>query len=154
MTGFPDWLVPVNISRQELAEITNRPRYGAAVSLFVVRSITLDGSQPIWNIAGRGMIYGGWLSAKSTELIDEDAPELYVDGDLVENLAFQDIHSFNNIHPDTSPYFLSHYDRVNFRSTIAIVYGYTFESSLEFRYFRTSSSTVAINALIFYALIT
>ncbi|KKK64704.1 hypothetical protein LCGC14_2981540, partial [marine sediment metagenome] len=61
MTGFPDWLVPVNISRQELAEITNRPKYGGAQSASLIKVVMNGTTDTLVLLSALGKTYGGHI---------------------------------------------------------------------------------------------
>lgn len=151
-TGYKDWAVPINISGQELDSIINRPKYGAAVSLFFTKLITTEDTSTIFSISGKGMIYGGWLDANGVGIHSDDAPEFYIDGALVQELSFNDMLSGHVVVPSISPYVLLRYDQVGFKYTVGAVYGYTFESGIVMKYVNVNGSNVSVGGLIYYAL--
>ncbi len=151
--GFVDWDVPVNISAQELAEVTNRPKYGASQAASGTAIITTTALTTLFTISGKGMIYGGRLVSTGNVSHSLHTLKLYVDGELVLVNAFSELLSYNTAIPFSTPFYLMNYNDVDFVYAAGFNYGYTFESSIVLQYGRTETGTFPVYYILYYALI-
>ncbi len=153
MTGFPDWLVPVNISRQELAEITNRPKFGSSQQAVYSSTVGPQGTTTIISITGKGMIYGGFVSVVVNQQQSADFVIVIIDGVSFVGSSFFLSNRDQIINPSNDLFVLQRFDDINFRYKFGISYGFTFEESIVVQYIELHSNTFSILAKLYYALV-
>jgi hypothetical protein len=135
-SGFEDWQVPVNISGQDLDEIINRPKYGAAQLSDYSGSISNNTIVTIISISAKGMIYGGFVHADSSSEANQGLIDVVIDGQEVFHLDFEDVLLVRSVENQAHICYLSKYDNVNFIYTLNFSYGITFESSFVVKFTR------------------
>ena len=153
MTGFPDWLVPVNISRQELAEITNRPKYGAAQEANLFRVILAGNDFDLVSITSLGKTYGGFIFVTSDSDPGEDVLKITVDGVDVTLASFNTLFQFETVKTNMFYVRLVKVDKVNFVYVISIQGDLTFEESFVINYRNAHSDTVLITGSLMFTVI-
>ena len=153
MTGFPDWLVPVNISRQELAEITNRPKYGGAQTADLTKGILAGVTETLVSLSALGKTYGGHLSVLSVSDSAGDLILIAVDGVDVLQVSFTSLFELTVIHENMFHVRLVTYDPVNLIYVVSIIADLTFESSFQIRYKNQHADTVITMGSLLYTVI-
>ena len=150
---MPDYYRSVDVAKQSLAEITNRPKFGGAV--------LSAGSLQVWDgvltslvqINGRGMVYGGsiWLDAPETQ--SDSEVWLGIDGVNIEGLSFERLKLYSITDPRKAVISLNLWDGINWIYSVGISYGLTFESRLDLKYFERYGRRVTVHYRLIYALI-
>lgn len=152
-TGYKDYSVPINISAQELAEITNRPKYGGVVRGYLYSAVPAGDTVTLLNVSGQGMLYGGHLYISSTASIASVIPYLYIEGATIVNTPLSNYDTRNLSKPHVSPSYLISYNNTTFKCTIAYSYGYTFETSLKLNFVNMAPQSTIVSGALYYALI-
>lgn len=153
--GRPDWNTAVNIVGQDLAQVIERPMYGASEFASYSDTIAEDGYDTLFSITGKGMIYGGTiyhLGAFNTNYI-YIAPE--IDGVV---MTWASVHGLLDWQiEDESMYvcYDKYYSVENAKYINGISRGITFETSFLIGIINIAGSGAAdaINAELWYALI-
>lgn len=153
MVGFPDWLIPVNISRQELAEITNRPKYGGAQRAFFSDDIANGVTKQLVNLAGTGQTYGGSIRANSTTSFRDSILTVIVDGTTILSEFIRSYALFNLTARYQSFCVITAADDVDFVYSFAFPYGITFESTIIIHWKTASVADVSIASNFLYAIV-
>lgn len=152
-SGFKDWDVPVNISGQELAEVTNRPKYGGSVGDDFSGAQVGVGELSLYTLTGKGMIYGGWLKAQDTIDGGSSFWRITLDGAAVYYGAFsaQPVFSFPGV--NSSIIYCTKYDTVDHYYFFVFGRGFTFETSIAISYNNLGAGAASVDGFLFYALI-
>jgi len=152
--GDADGNLTLNLKAQDLAEIINRPKYGAAQRADVSTSVPPDTTATLINITGKGMMYGGYEETTGDDTNNLDSPQILIDGNNFFMECFSNLNSWHLGTEGGSPIVLIRYDTTQGLYGVDIKYGYTFESSCTLKYRNASgTSTAYINAALYYALV-
>lgn len=151
--GLPDFYHGIDITYQSLGEIINRPKYGGAGMLIGLQTVPIDQDTFIASVIGKGMIYGGIMRTSPTETQNLSVPILKIDGEVVANASFFNLNYFNQVSPNTSPFYLLKFDDVGFIYSVGVSPGMTFESGFEVRFNENHGRTPIVICRIFYALV-
>lgn len=153
MADFPDYVSPINIIGQLLAEIINRPKYGGA--LVSEGHVDFTGIQTLdlTTISGKGMTYGGRIWSSSPNLASNDLVSEYTDANRICSLYLNtgDFYAFPD--PRTFPLVPIRWDPVGPSFAMGTAMGITFENELKFTYWHKTGTAIRIYYEIVYALI-
>lgn len=152
-SGRPDYFRGVDITYQTLAQITNRPKYGGALSAGGAEVMPANEELSLALITGKGMIYGGYIWVDYSASQAEGLVSLYVEGTLILAIDLLDLKKFCIDRAWAGPFYIMNYDDVDFIYSLGVSYGLTFESSFEFRYTERDGGTPIVYFDIVYALI-
>ena len=142
-----------NLKVQDLSEIINRPKYGGA--LLSQGYVDFDTIQvkTLATISGKGMTYGGRIWCRTANVTKLDDPWVLLDGTTIEYLPLEDMDAFAMNDPTTDIIRLKRYDPEAPAFVVGIVSGYTFETSLQFKWRHSTPDDVRVYYNIVYALV-
>jgi len=143
----------LNLKAQDLSEIINRPKYGAAnQSLF--SDVVAEGTDgTLLNVSGKGILYGGYINADSLVSKKTDYFFSLIDGVTFTSQTFYQLMYHGVTYPTSNIFQLMLYDDTNFKYSVCLMSGITFETSLKIVYHNASASGVSVYSKIFYALV-
>lgn len=152
-TGLPDYYRGIDVTYQTLSELMNRPKYGAAQR--VVGSITATASTKVslGAVSGKGMIYGGFVAAFDTLTQDMGLVYIEIDGALYGAWSFVNINFWGLYGEHSYPFYMLRYDDADFRYSVGISSGLTFETSFEVFYEEQYGRTPTVHFQFNYALV-
>lgn len=155
VTDQPDWWTSafVNILMQDLAEVTNRPKYGGALQKSDTVELLATEEHTLVTVISKGMIYGGFIMSLDANIQSLDQPRLYVDGQLISKWAWDSLNRYGLTLPHASVISLLRYDPISPVYTAALRYGITFESSVSLRYWCTTAVSRYLTYSLLYALV-
>jgi len=153
--GRPDWNTAINITGQDIAQVIERPMYGASEFASYSDTIAEDGFDTLFSITGTGMIYGGTLyhlGAFATNYI-YIAPE--IDGVVMTWATIAGLQDWQTEDKSMFVCFDQYYSEENDKYINGISHGITFESSFLIGIINIAGSGAAdaIDAELWYALI-
>ncbi len=151
--GLPDFFRSVDVAKQSLVELTNRPKYGGGIlsagQLFVTDGVL----NHLVQINGKGMVYGGsvWLDYTSSQSNSE--VYLGIDGVLIPGLSFVRLKDYSVVKPGSAVITLNKFDSDNYIYSAGVSYGLTFETRLDLWYYERHDATPTVHYRIIYTLI-
>ena len=151
-SGLPDWKLALNVDGQQSGYLTSRPAYGAATLVSYAGNCSALDSKLMVSVAGRGVIYGGFISVNTAQLQDTDFCLGTCDGNNFIGSNFTWCNDRSLTHEFMDFFFLQKFDNVNFIYVFGITRWFTFEESVSVYYAETKGNTFAINCKLFYAL--
>ncbi|RLF77217.1 hypothetical protein DRN39_04585 [Thermococci archaeon] len=151
--GAPDWTGRINIALQELAEVTIRNKYGGGESACYAGTVKANDITELFSIAGKGVIYGGFITVQSTGTQRDDEQWLWIDGSQMSPHTFYEMNRFNLTGPTGPIPYLVCYDDENFLYAVQFFFGYTFETSCVVKYSEKHGRTPTVIAFFDYALV-
>ena len=153
MADYPDYVSPINILTQALAELIERPKYGGA--LLSQGYVDFDTIQvkTLTTISGKGMTYGGRIWSREANITKADDPWVLLDGTTLEYLSLENMTDFAMTDPHTDIIRIKRYDEAAPAFVVGLAYGYTFETSLQFKWRHSTPDAVRIYYNIVYALL-
>jgi len=125
----------LNVKAQDLAEVINRPKYGAATASQGSKICAVVNTTVLTTISGKGIIYGGNVYLHPDVSHKNDYVQLIADSAPLIAYIFDNQNKYNLTHPAVSSLFLTCFDDTNFIYSNALSPGVTFETSLELRYY-------------------
>jgi hypothetical protein len=152
-TGYEDFNVPVNISAQRTAHITQRPKYGAAQSLIFDAALTPSGITTLGTVLARGIIYGGYIYISGAAIDDGDIFNLTIDTVLVFTLDWGVIKGAALSKNHSQYLYMINNDTVLNRYTLGFSSDITFESSLVISFEEIAGSSLSAIMNLNYATI-
>ena len=153
--GRPDWTSSINITGQDIAEVIERPKYGAAQDAYSDTSIGEGMTVDIALIAGTGMVYGGVMKHEGS--FDPDYIELsiVIDGTSFTIFSLEDINTWMMEDKKMAPFYEKYYSEEYDKYVLGMMPGITFETSwgmsVENKY--GSGATDSMKFELIYALI-
>ena len=129
-TGYPDWVTPISIVAQALAELVNRPAYGVPKTLFFGETVAPNTFKLVGSVTGKGMMYGGFIAWSSAGECKNTEIELYLDGVLAIRYGPAALLQAGLLNNGSCYIYLLNYDDVNKEFSIGFSYPITFETSL------------------------
>ncbi len=152
-SGLPDFFRSVDVAKQSLAELTNRPKFGGGILSAGQMTVTVGVLNNLVQIIGKGMVYGGsiWLDYTSTQSNSE--VWLGIDGVNIEGLSFVRLKDYSVVRPGSAVITLNKFDSDNYVYSVGISYGLTFESRLDLKYNEEHNTTPTVHYRIIYTLI-
>jgi len=151
--GLPDYLRGMDVTLQALAELIVRPKYGTALLEAGTLGVTANIDNPLVEIPGKGMIYGGavWLDDTNSQANGE--VRLWVDDVNLSPLSFLRLIDYGMAKPRTWPVTINVYNNVDFIYSAGISYGITFEDKLKISYDENNGRTPTVHYRLVYTLI-
>lgn len=150
--GLPDYHRPIDVAIQTMTEIVNRPKYGAAEILIINSAVGINQETWLGSIAGKGMIYGGWITVDLQGSQWNSIPILRIDNEEVGRTSFANLYRYSLTKEHNEGTYLRAYDITNQIYTVGISHGFTFETQFEILYYETHGLTPTVYARIIYAL--
>lgn len=155
MPDYPDGMQHVNIAAQDIAELTQRPKYGAFRQVSYAGAILPDESPTLFSISGKGIIYGGYLfSINTTESHASDVTLIQIDGTITHVVSFTELNDRNLDSNWNEIFYLKKFDDINWEYVESFSQGITFETGFSIRYYNLlfSPSNVTVTSYLYYAL--
>ena len=152
-SGLPDFYRSIDIAKQTLPELFNRPKFGGGILSSGQLAVTDGVLNSLVQINGKGMVYGGsiWLDYTASQANSEIW--LGIDGVNIEGLSLIRLRDFGVVEPGSAVITLNKFDSVNFIYSVGISYGLTFETRLDLKYNENHSATPTVHFRIIYTLI-
>lgn len=152
-SGLQDFWRSINVAKQSLAELTNRPKFGGGILSSGQKTVTDGVLNSLVQINGKGMVYGGsiWLDYTSTQSNSE--VYLGIDGVNIQGLSFVRLKDYGVIHPGSAVITLNTFDSDKYVYSAGISYGLTFETRLDLKYYERHDTTPTVHYRIIYTLI-
>lgn len=147
----------LNIKTQDLAEIINRPKYGAAEIASNTVHLTTTATTTLFTISGKGMIYGGILYSYDSDINPVDRISAFADYTPPEESIFNE--SWKNLVDrgvfleHALPLYLLRYDTVTPWYVVAFSHGITFESDFTVKYTAQDATDRELFWRVVYALV-
>lgn len=143
----------IDIAAQNLAEIMNRPKYGAAQR--VVGSITAPASTKVslGSVSGKGMIYGGFIAVVHDLTQENSLVYIEIDGDVFAGWLLSSINHWGLNVENCYPFYMLRYDNAAFQYSVGISGGLTFETGFEVFYEDVYGRTPIVHFQFNYALV-
>lgn len=151
--GLPDYYRGIDLTYQALSELINRPKYGGAQRAVSAANATANDTRSYVTVSGKGMLYAGCVYLQHTASQKTGKPYLVVDGFSLATWSFDDMLSLGMVTTWIKPVFLTKFDDVNFIYCAALMYGITFETSLEILYEESEGETPNIVTELIYAVV-
>ena len=148
-----DGNILVNLKAQDIGQIMNRPKYGAAKRVMASKAATASNTVSMFSVSGQGMIYGGYGTSLGLANQETDAYSIEVDGEELFKHSFKGMDEWKLNTLSSGALYLLENDTTNFRHCVGVMPGITFETSFEMKYTEVSGNTPTLAALINYALI-
>jgi len=153
-SGHTDWQNLVNIALQALAEVIVRMKYGTPNRATYDDNVLAADTTSLVSIAGKGVIYGGYIHLHSGGADSNCVPILKLDGNLVSygiTLAFLQFYNFSQF--GMLPFSIQEYDDTNCVYIVQLAPYMTFESSAEIQLYNPYEAVKAVTAQLTYALV-
>ena len=151
--GLPDYYRGVDIAYQALSELISRPKYGGAIGSRGSTVVTASAVTDLVSVAGKGMLYGGYLFMDYTSTQFGSFVQLEADGATICKCDFTSLNKYVIDDPCAFPLTLYRYDNAAFIYSVGIGYGITFETSLKLQYDEQHGTTPDVNYNLIYALV-
>lgn len=143
----------LNLKAQDLAEIINRPKYGAAQLLSGTASCAYQYTT-LFSISGKGIVYSGRFSLTGvTETHLEDFLRLTVDGNQIVSPELQYLFALNLVHPYDDIFYITLYDNTGYNYSVSVTPLITFEASLSVEWYNRQLTTRNVDYSFAYALV-
>ncbi len=130
-----------------------RPQYGGAKFVKAVTAVLANVKTSLISVTGKGMIYGGELRVLGTERQMLDVPILSIDGVEISDTNFDNMRGWGFDVERVAPFYIRHFDGVNFLYSVGLTNGFTFESSFEILYDEKDGGTPGVSCRAYYALL-
>ena len=153
MADYPDFQLQTNIANQTLAQIINRPKYGAADSVEGNVAATANDETLICTVSGKGIIYGGRIQVPDVSAPETSRPRLYIDDELVVGPNFIGMLRYGMCRYGAHIWTLSKYDQTAEIYVAVLQPGITFEESATLKYNEAEGQTPTVYGIIVYALV-
>lgn len=143
-----------NVVLQKIAELTIRPKYGAAKQLTWADSIDDGAVRTLFTESSKGIIYGGCFYSYGAAMSHgEDELIVVVDDFPLYTPSLSGMVKRNLTQYPSGAFTLTLYDDVNYRYSVILLKGITFESSIYVRYNNVTAEDVFVDAKMIYAII-
>jgi len=143
----------LNLKAQDLAEIINRPKYGAANIAAGYATVDPSESKILTTVSGKGVTYGGYWYLNPSIPHNTDFCQVVVDGNLIPAAQFDWWNRLNFTQPGNGVSFLTCYDPDTLYYAMSLIFGITFETSFAMRYFNAQGAAVTVQYRLIYALV-
>lgn len=148
----------LNVKAQDLAEIINRPKYGAAHGEGADVTVDPGETYTLYNISGKGIVYGGAVWTPNPPVptgvnqVDSSVTVL-ADGEGLNAARFTYLNTLGLFLPTSMVTYLTAYDTTSHIYAVAITPGITFETSLKVQYIENNLENPSVGATLLYALV-
>lgn len=143
----------LNIKAQDLLEIINRNKYGAAKLNIGYRADPPPTKSEVISVAGKGIIYGGTIEIINGTEAEKMIIDIDIDSEQFESRQIQNIFESGITGKLSVPILALRYDTVNQEFTIKIPDGVTFENSFTISVTGVLGSFGTLTARVYYALL-
>jgi len=143
----------LNLKAQDLSEIINRPKYGAANFAGGEIVVTANAETLLTTVLGKGIIYSGSFFTAWTSSQENSNVRLYIDGTLISSPRWGGMFTWAQASIHNTVIYLLCYDSVNFKYSAAISPFITFETSVTLKYLERHGGTPTVNGGVWYALV-
>ena len=152
-SGFTDWMLSLNIDGQKDGYFSVFPTYGNAQVITYNLNCVPNDYAGIAIVAGKGIIYGGYVSVNPAQSQKADHILVKIDGISFVGVTFESFAQRGFTQGFCDTHFLALYDDVNFIYTLIFNRGITFDSSFSVEYYESQGNTFTVNGRLLYALI-
>lgn len=155
MSDLPDFWANryVNVVAQDLGELINRPKYGAAARKQGVRNTLAGDSVLLCEVSGKGVTYGGYVKCQPAMSHADDYIYFMIDGTSLIGGTFKGLSDLGIHSAGDNLFFVTLYDETNFNYSMSWAAGITFETSLKAYYFNMTVENRLVTYWLYYALI-
>jgi len=143
----------LNIKAQDLAEVINRPKYGACTPAVGAVACPADVTTGIVDVEGKGVIYGGFLNLQAAAAITATTIKITIDDTVVEETQPYLLWDYQLLSPWSRLFYLLRYTDAKTNITLGLSPGITFESSFTIDLVEGDSQQVDVENGVFYALV-
>ena len=152
-SGFSDWINFLGVTGQGSGWLTQRPIYGAAQWGSGAGAVGAGDTRDYVTVAGKGVIYCGFLAAQGIAIHSGDYISIIIDGVTIQSETFvlNDLYGIDK--PSTGIFYNIYFSDVTFRYTMGLGFNYTFESSFILRYKNMHADAITVFCRSIYALI-
>ena len=147
-----DGNLTLNVKRQDLGYLTQRPMYGQARSVGITKYVDANATTTLVSISGKGMIYSGYVWWWNDYNPNVDSIGLIVDGVTLYGDSFNNLLDKSFILPGVNLYTVNKYDEINHKFTLSFQPHITFDSNFEVSYTEEYGYTPQVETMIRYTL--
>lgn len=130
----------LNLKAQDLAEIINRPKYGAMQHSEGGVTIGTGQEVTILQISGKGMTYSGYIYLYTSTEAYMSTPILYIDGTGSGQFRLDERLERFQAEENSDPFRIAIYNTVNNKFSVALKRGITFDTSLQISVINSSGT--------------
>jgi len=130
-----------------------RPRSGGALWDLFSDEVDASDITSMISVNGKGAILGGFVFLDSAASQKNGLVRLKIDGVFIAGLAFHVMVEFGISKPWTHPLYLLCYDEQDYKYSIGLSGGITFEESFELLYEESDGATPLVVAYVNYAVL-
>jgi len=152
-SGLPDYYRGIDLAYQALSELINRPKYGAAQISTGIVGVAAGGTETLFSISGKGVIYGGTVRIASNATQQYSTPRITLDATGLAATTLQNLKKYVVNVEHSMPIYLLAYDNTNWLYSVAYSHGITFETSVLGQYTNAGSLTATLTYFFIYAVI-
>lgn len=152
-TGLPDYYRGIDVTYQTLAQLMNRPKYGAAQKVVAFKLANADPEFPLVSVSGKGMIYGGIFVVDAPTTHASCKAVLKIEGVEICEADFYFLYYFAVDKYQSYPFYLLQYDDTRFIYSSGLSPGYTFETGFDVSFINPYGTPADFGCRIIYALI-
>lgn len=145
--------IQINLTAQDLAELTNRATFGAPDYTNVSTSVTALEYKTLINLSGKGQIYNAILYIGDSDYQATDELILRMDGQAVFHESIQSLYDHGVFGNSTFVASMLQYDTNSPKITISLTAGWTFESEYYLQYYHSGGGPVSVRGMFYYGLI-
>ena len=148
-----DGNLTLNVKRQDLGYLTQRPMYGAAKGAQYTPSITANADTTILTINGSGMLYSCCVCVSDSNTCSADRVKAYIDGSSLMEQSFLDLSDGGFFFPGSNLFTLDKYDDIDYKYNLSMHSGITFDTSFQLVFTEVNGNTPIVKSIIRYALL-
>ena len=158
MADLPDFTnySYVDLFAQTLKPLINRFMYGAPDYGYSQVDIAENATETLITILGKGQIYAGLVATGGANLGALDTLTVEMDGEVVTDLAFNELYAYGCFFPTPFPVTLTSYDLASVGIAALLTPGYTFESKYTLRWYHSPipwNGAVTVQTWVYFSLI-
>ena len=144
-----------NIVGQDLAQVIQRPKYGAAQVATYYDVITEDDADALIDISGTGMVYGGYISLDFTGNPNYTLFSVAIDGVFSNWESLYSLNALQIVDPGMWILYEKYYSEENDKYILALTPGVTFETGFAIVFYNLllSGASATVHSELWYALI-
>jgi len=143
----------LNLKAQDLAEIINRPKYGACQQSSLNKTMPATEYYTLVDISGKGVIYGGFIYQTSGLLMSDCNIEFTIDSETFGTEMFGMLFARGITIPFLDLVYIRDYDETNAYLCIGFTPNVTFETRFKVRISSTAPPNQVIAGKLYYALV-
>ena len=147
-----DGNLTLNVTRQDLGYLTQRPIYGQARCVGNTQYVQANTVTSLVSITGKGMIYSGYVWWWNDYNPNIDNIILIIDGRTLNGDSFKNLLDKGFTLPGVNLYTINKYDEINHKFALSFLSGITFDASFEVLYDEEYGYTPEVETMIRYTL--